>query len=256
MKISAVMGSFIGWLRGLLGSAEEEAQQPTPPPAERSRIELSSTAAPSIEPLLHRNPREEALTYLAKVRAKVSKLAEDFNVGSINRAQFRNLYAHYQREIQSIERMVEVAPASDQWKGAMTEGQSMIIRRQHIARAQGYAIYANDSGMPVSTLGRFELDPALLVPMLSSYRAAAREVFGAGTRSTEIEDGRWLCYVPGEFTTMLAVFGAEPARKQLQFLEGLHRDFEQANRRHLANSPLDSSSLLFPHEYYLGQWRR
>jgi hypothetical protein len=131
----------------------------------------------------------------------------------------------------------------------------MIIRRRHIARATGYAIFENDSGMPVSTLGRFELDPALLVPMLSSYRAAARELFGAGTRSTEMEDGRWLCFVSGEFTTMLAIFSAGPAGKQLQFLTELHRDFEQANHRHLANLPLDPSRLLFPHEYYLGQWR-
>jgi hypothetical protein len=93
------------------------------------------------------------------------------------------------------------------------------------------------------------------VPMLSSYRAATREVFGAGTRSTEIEDGRWLCYVPGEYTTMLAIFGAEPAGKQLQFLEHLHRDFERANHRLLASPPLDPTNLLFPHEYYLGQWR-
>jgi hypothetical protein len=254
MKVSAVIDSFISWLRGLLRSGEGEARQPTAPPVEPSRAEPPSEAAPPVEPPSHRSPREEALAYLSKVRAKVSKLAEDFNAGTINLAQFRNLYAHYQREIQSVERMIEAAPASDQWKGVMTEGQSLVIRRQHIARAQGYAIFENDSGMPVSTLGRFELDPALLVPMLSSYRAAAKEVFGAGMRSTEIEDGRWLCYVPGEFTTMLAIFGAEPARKQVQFLEQLHRDFEQANHRCLTNPPLDPSNLLFPHEYYLGQW--
>jgi hypothetical protein len=211
---------------------------------------------PAAEPPAESDPRQEALAYLSKVRAKVNKLAEDFNLGTINRAQFRNLYVHYQHEIQSVERMIEAAPTSDQWKGVMTEGQSLVIRRQHLARAQGYAIFENESGMPVSTLGQFELDPALFVPMLSSYRAATTEVFGAGLRSTEMEDGRWLCYVPGEFTTMLAVFGAEPAKKQLEFLTELHHEFEQANRRHLANPPLDPGELLFPHEYYLGQWRR
>jgi hypothetical protein len=92
--------------------------------------------------------------------------------------------------------------------------------------------------------------------MLSSYRTAAKEIFGTGTRSTEMEDGRWLCFVSGEFTTMLAVFSTEPAGKQLQFLQALHRHFERANHRHLANPPLDPEALLFPHEYYLGQWRR
>ena len=55
---------------------------------------------------------------------------------------------------------------------------------------------------------------------------------------------------------MLAVFSSEPAGKQLEYLEELHRHFEQANHRHLTNPPLDASTLLFPHEYFLGQWRR
>ena len=90
--------------------------------------------------------------------------------------------------------------------------------------------------------------------MLASYRSAAQEAFGAGTRSTEMEDGRWLCFVPGEFTTMLALFTAEPAGRQLAFLGQLHRQFEQANRRHLTAPPVQASELIFPHEYYLGQW--
>jgi hypothetical protein len=108
----------------------------------------------------------------------------------------------------------------------------------------------------LSTLGQFELDPALVVPMLSGYRSATQEIFGAGTRSTEIEDGRWLCFVPGEFATMLAVFTTEPAGKQLAYLDELHRHFEQANRRHFESPPVDAEELVYPHEFYLGQWRR
>ena len=255
MKIIARIEAFINWLLGSPPSGETGPQQPPIPRPAPSGASAPAAPRPPAEPPSLADPREEALAYLTKVRAKVNKLAADFNGGTINRVQFRNLYVHYQREIQSVERMIEEAPASDSWQGAMTEGQSMLIRRRHVARATGYAIFENDSGMPVSTLGRFELDPALLVPMLSAYRAAAREAFGAGTRSTEMEDGRWLCFVPGEFTTMLAIFSAGPASKQLQFLAELHRDFEQANRRHLTNSPLEPSRLLFPHEYYLGQWR-
>lgn len=194
--------------------------------------------------------------YLTKVRTKLNRLAQDFNNGTINRDQFQNLYAHYQREIRNIEGAIEIAPSSESWKGVMTEGQSVLIRRRHLARAQGYAIYENESGMPVSTLGEFQFDPALLVPMLSSYRAATKEIFGAGMRSTAIEGGRWLCFVPGELTTMLALFSAEPAGKQLEFLDELHRLFERANRRQLLNPPLEPDRLLFPHEYFLGAWRR
>jgi hypothetical protein len=279
MRIRAVLRSIINRLRGTERPRKRSPQQESGP-------EASADARPKIKPLSQSatrsrsgapssgrrpspwgspiasqggadaEPYAQALSYMGRVHAKLNQLAEDFNAGSINRAQFKNLYIHYQHEIRTVERMVESAPDSESWKGVVTEGQSLFIRRRHLARAEGYAIYENDSGMPMSTLGRFELDPALLVPMLSSYRTAAREIFGAGMRFTETEDGRWLCFVPGEFTTLLAVFSTEPAGKQLQFLEDLHRLFEKANRRRLANQPVDASRLLFPHENYLGLWRR
>jgi hypothetical protein len=239
VKISAAIRSWVNWLRGRLRGGKGEVRS------------LVAESGPSAA-----DPLQEARAFLAKTQVKVDQLAADFNAGTINRAQFRNLYAHYQRQIQSVESMIESAPSSEAWKGAVPEGQSVLIRRQHGAKAIGYAIFENESGMPLSTLGRFELDPALLVPMMASYRSAAREAFGAGARSTEMEDGRWLCFVPGEFTTMLALLSGEPAGKQLQFLGQLHRQFEQANRRHLATPPIEAGELLFPHEYYLGQWRR
>jgi hypothetical protein len=257
------------WLRRALGSDEDrpkEAASPAskePPqgrPQERRNAQASGDA--TVRPAAAggqaagADPHAQARAYLRRVREKLNHLAEDFNAGTINRSQFQSLYSHYQQEIRTIEGLLESAPSADSWRGAVTEGKSMVIRRRHAARAEGYAIYENDSGMPLSTLGRFELDPALVIPMLSSYRAAAVEIFGAGMRSTEIEGGRWLCFVPGEFTTMLAVFTTEPAAKQLEFLEELHRVFERANQRLLANQPVEPSNLLFPHEYFLGEWRR
>lgn len=248
----AALRTFWNWLRSLFLIEEDEYR----PVAASYRTEPPRADAPPSQPALSDEAQREALAFRERVQSKLGKLAADFNAGTINRAQFRDLYAHYQDQLTSIEQVIEAAQVSNDWKGSVTEGQSIFIRRQHIARARGYAIFENDSGMPISTLGQFELDPDLLIPMLASYRSAAKEAFGAGTRSTEMEDGRWLCFVPGEFTTLLAVFTAEPATKQLQFLERLHRLFEQANRRHLAHSPVESADLIFPHEYYLGQWRR
>ena len=234
-----VLDSFVNWMRGLLRSGRQGAKP----------------RAAAIEPDAA-DPLQEALAFRAKVQAKVDQLVADFDAGTINRAQFRSLYTHYQQQMRSIENIIEAAPSSDDWKGSVAEGRSILIRRKHSAKAIGYAIFDNESGMPISTLGQFELDPALLVPMLASYRSAAREAFGAGTRSTEMEDGRWLGFVSGEFTTMMALLTGEPAAKQLQFLEQLHRQFEQANRRRLAEPPVEAGDLLYPHEYYLGQWRR
>lgn len=195
-----------------------------------------------------------AKEYLARVQAKIAKLADDFAAGTINRAQFQELYAHYQREIRAIETLVE-AQRRD-WRDAVTEGQSILIRKQNLARAEGYAIYDNESGMPLATLGSFQIDPALIVPMLSSYRAATAEIFGAGMRSSAIEGGPWLCFVPGRHTTLMTVFSVEPAPKQLEVLENIHQVFESANRNRLASPPVDPNDLIFPHEYFLGTWRK
>lgn len=231
---------------------QPEASSPATSPARQPR---RPDANPAVTPDTHQPPQPphiaQASEYLSAVQAKLNKIAEDFNGGTINRAQFQNLYAHYQREIRSIEGILELAPGSGSWKESVTAGQSVIIRRQHAARAEGYAIYEDHSGLPLSTLGQFQIDVDLLVPMLSSYRSAAQEMFGAGIRSTQIDDGRWLCFVPGEFTTMMAVFTSEPASKQLEYLEDLHHLFERANRRTLATPPVDPGTLLFPHEYFL-----
>ncbi|HID51821.1 MAG TPA: hypothetical protein EYP41_07290 [Anaerolineae bacterium] len=239
---------MIQWLKRIFGGGK---------PARPVEVKMDVTAVSSPPPLPEPEAQSgaaEAQLYIEKVQGKIDKLIEDFAEGNINQAQFKELYAHYQREIRSVEGLLEMSDAD--WQDAATEGQSYVIRRQHAPRARGYAIYDNESGMPISTLGKFEVDPALFVPMLSSYRAATREIFGGGVKATAIEGGRWLCFVPGEMTTMMALFKAEPAPKQLDFLAQLHSHFEKANRVQLANPPVDPAALVFPQEQYLGKWQR
>ena len=199
------------------------------------------------------DPASQAREYLARVQVKIGKLAEEFASGAINRAQFQELFEHYQNEKRTVAAWIENSPNSPGWRQAAKEGESVIIRSHHSATVLGYAVYENDSGMPLNTIGRFEVDPALAVPMLSSYRSAAREIFGAGLQSTQIEGGRWMSFVGGEYTTVLALFSTEPAASQLASLEELHRLFEQANRPLLQNPPVRPETLVFPHAYYLGR---
>lgn len=196
---------------------------------------------------------EGAREYIRKVQGKIDKLAADFAKRRINSAQFQDLYTHYQMEIRRIEAVAAVWP--DDWREAAREGESIAVRRQHMATAQAYAIYENDSGLPLATLGTFTLDPALVVPMLSSYHSATREIFGAGMRLTEIDGGQRLCFLQGKYTTLLAIFNNEPIATQLEYLDGLHRDFEGANQPVLAAKPVRVERLIFPHEYFLGEWR-
>ncbi len=195
---------------------------------------------------------EGARVYVNRVRQKIDKLVSDFAKRKINSAQFQELYSHYQLEIRRIEAVAAVWPS--EWKAAAREGESLVIRKQHMATAQAYAIYENDSGLPLATLGSFTLDPALVVPMLSSYHSATREIFGAGMRLTEIEGGRRLCFIQGQYTTLLAIFNNEPIPSQLEYLDGLHRNFEGANQPILTSKPIAVDKLIFLHEYFLGGW--
>ncbi len=223
-------------------------------PAPRRRPSTVRTPPPAAAPAPMRPPSsiQEAQSYVERVTGKINRLAEEFARGAINRTQFQELFDHYQRERQTIVGWIE-ARADGDWRQAASEGQSVVIRARHSAKVLGYAVYENDSGMPLSTIGQFDIDPALAVPMLSAYRSATKEIFGGELRSTAIEGGKWLSFIPGEHTTLLAIFSTEPARQQLQRLEELHLLFERANRHLLARQPINPNQLALPHASFLGR---
>jgi hypothetical protein len=196
-------------------------------------------------------PQQEAETYLSKENEKVAALVNSFAEGHINRTQFQELYAHYQNKIQQVISLIETSPGTNQWKAAAQEGSTVIIKRKLIAQVLGFSIYDNESGMPLKSLGTFTVDPALFVPMLSAYRSAAREIFGAGVKSTQIEGGQWLVFIPGTMTTTLAVFSHEPSQRQIKRLEDVHHAFEVANDTMLKVTPVVIERLVFPHEFFI-----
>ncbi len=242
----------MNWLQRLFSKPEvktpEKAKKPVstpgafPPPP-------GATPPPGLDSSGVADSRTGAEHHLRDVQDKTNKLAEDFARGEVNRDTFIHLYQHYQQQRQAIERMLEISP--EQWRQAVSQGQSIAIRREHHAKALGFSIYENSSGMPLTTLGQFDLDPALMVPMLSSYREATREIFGSRMRSTQIESGRWVCFVSGNVTTLIALYNTEPAARQLQLLEETHLFFERANKPRLQQSPISVEGLVFTHEVYL-----
>ena len=164
----------------------------------------------------------------------MAQLAEDFAQGKLNRMQFQEIYAHYQKQRQDVETALISAAGPESLPQSVTPGMTTLLRERNAAKVLSYAIYDNGSGLPLASMGTFRIDTTLLVPMLSSFRSAATEMFGAGLRSTEIEGGHWLCFVPGKHTTLMVLFSVEPARVQLTLVEDLHRDFEVANDAALA----------------------
>jgi hypothetical protein len=198
------------------------------------------------------NEGSEGWEYINRVREKLDRLVEDFAKGRVNRAQFEELYSHYQEERQVVERLMTSRPSSDAWRLAVTEGQSVGIRRRLAARVLGYAVYANHDETPLRVYGEFaSLNEKWVAPLLEKMRSD--KLFTVGSFDTGSEGASCLCAVSGKFTTLLALFTTEPAGIQLQSLEDLHSHFEQANHRVLErhnpsqSRPLQVDDLVFPY---------
>ncbi|MBI3287622.1 MAG: hypothetical protein HYZ68_06195 [Chloroflexi bacterium] len=189
----------------------------------------------------------EAQAYLERIREKMERTALDFSRGLLNRAQFEELYAHYQKERASVERFLEMFPHTDVWRSVVTDGFSVAIRRRHQAKVVAYAIYHNETSLPLYIYGSFRLESELVVGMLSGFRSASAEIFGAGLKQTEVEDGKSLYFMPGRHTTLLALYSSQPSPVQIKALEDVHRDFETANAEALAGSAPQPDELVFPH---------
>jgi len=186
--------------------------------------------------------------FIGQVKAKMDNLVAEFAQGKINTSQFHKLYGRYDRQISVISHLlVESDPAL--WREVVEKDgveDTVVIRQRLTAKAIGMAIYDNQSGIPIETLGNFQVDTALLVPMLSSYKSATEEMFSAGMRSSAMENGSWLCFMPGEHTTLITLFSLEPASDQLETLERMHRDFEEANRNAIEVGDVDPEVLAYP----------
>jgi len=233
------MKKWTGRLRQLTGGQQQEQQEQLP-------------TAPSPHVDRADEPDNEGWQYINHVRTKLDKLVEDFAKGRVNRAQFEELYAHYQDERKIVERLMTSRPSSDAWRLVVTEGQSVNIRRRLAARVLGYAVYANQDETPLRVYGEFSsLDEKWISPLLGRVRSD--KLFTVGSFDTGSEGASCLCAVSGQFTILLVLFTNEPARVQLQSLEDLHSHFERANSRILSryaqpqNKPTQTEDLVFPY---------
>ncbi|MBN1286818.1 MAG: hypothetical protein JXB47_15570 [Anaerolineae bacterium] len=192
------------------------------------------------------DPVQEGQDFIAEVHAKMSRVVDEFAQGKLNRKQFHQLYERYQKRIMAVAALLN-DDRSGSWRQALDLNEdTLLILKKLTAKALGMAIYDNKGGVPIETLGNFQLEPALVVPMLSSYRSAAEEMFRAGIRSSAMDNGQWLCFVPGRFTTLIVLMSLEPSQDQLNNLERMHRDFERANKKALEAGNADPDELAYP----------
>jgi len=192
----------------------------------------------------------EGWHYSNRVRNKLTALVEDFAQGRMNRTQFKVLYDHYQKERDTVEKLIASQPSSDAWRMAMTEGQSVIIRRRLASRVLGYAVYANQDPVPLRVYGECaDLNETQLSLLLDYLEREPNQepFFIINDFDLDVEEATSLCIVPGEFSALFVLFTAEPARIQIRLLRDLHQHFEQANSKILARIYYKISDLVFPY---------
>ena len=173
---------------------------------------------------------ERGKAHIGETHKKMSRLAQEFAQGDINRTQFQHLYDRYQRQIMTIAQLIAESDPS-MWQEVIEDetDSTLLIKQSLSARIIGYSVYNNKSGMPIETEGDFSLEPELIVPMLSSYRSATAEIFQANVKSTQLENGRWLYFMGGEYSTLIILFSLEPASNQLPSIQQAHHDYEIMN---------------------------
>jgi hypothetical protein len=193
--------------------------------------------------------RNDVKLYKETINNKLRLVAEEFATGVINRLQFYKLYDHYQSQLTFSYSTIDTN------QGTLSTSDTLKIRSDSAAYIVGLSVYDNVSGLPLETAGDFAVDPALLVPMLCSYRAAAREIFQASVRGTAMENDQYLCFVTGNHTTLLVLFSVEPSTLQIETIERLHADFESANRCALQKNQIDPSALVYPFLSFIN-WQR
>jgi len=200
-----------------------------------------------------RDSARQGEEFIALVHQKMGRLVQEFANGEINRTQFHRLYDRYQRQIAAVTQLLtESDPAL--WRSAVADGEdTQHLKKRLSAKAIGMAVYWGEDDRPLQTFGTFDIPPAQVRPMLEGYRRAVGDVFRAGMRRTELDDGRWLCFVPGRRTTLVALFSLEPSDNQLTTLDRLHQDFEEANHHALEHPVPNPDVLAYPYYAFVQQ---
>ena len=191
----------------------------------------------------------ETERYLQELETKLDRTVQDLADGLINRAQFENLYRHYQNQRRMLQGLL--TEGSGQVPASLTAGESMIIRQKYAAKVLAYAVYDNEASVPLYTRGNFPVDSDLVVGFLSGFRSAAAEILGAGVAKAEAEDGKVLCYVPGQYCTLIVLYSSDPAEIDMRSLRQIHLHFETLNADLLKQRPIPADRLLVNYDMVL-----
>jgi len=196
------------------------------------------------------DPHQDAAAQMKILEDKLDQTVQDLADGLINRAQFENLYRHYQNQRRVVRGFMQQAGDVARLT-SVGVGESMVIRERYAAKVLAYAVYDNLTSLPLHTVGQFPLESELVVGFFSGFRSAIAEIMGTGARKAVTDDGKVLIYVPGQKATLIVLYSSEPADIESLSLRQAHEHFEKINVAVLANSPVLENQLIFNYDMFL-----
>lgn len=223
---------------------DSQPQDPLPPSFPERTSSQPPSQPPSISPREQMQRAEEALIHL---REKMAQVAAEFAQGKLNRAQFDAIYARYSEQRVITERLLARNPESQAWQSVMRPGHTSFLKMQFEAHLISYAIYDLAAFAQIAMTGTVQLDREQIEAVLRRLKAVIAQRGNPGPATKKINDGRCVLFVPGEFTTAVAIFSLEPSAVQIARTQDVHHDFERANLHVLRHQDYEGERMVFPH---------
>ncbi len=191
--------------------------------------------------------QQKAEEYKAVIEGKIQKIVAEFAEGKISREQFHVLYERYSGRLAIADHAL-LSGNPDAISIAQSGPPTIAVRSAYMGKAMGMLVYHTRSQCILETLGEFGVAN-------EHYQMILNNPINE-RRSEKLDDRDWLLFVPGEFTVVVVLFHNEPSQMQIREIERLHRDFEQANRPVLVQSPVDPDRLAYPFLVFVKRWSR
>lgn len=168
---------------------------------------------------------------LEHIRLKMESIAADFANGTLNRAQFNAIYAHYSDQRAVVERLIERNPDNDAWRHAAAPGHTGFLKSHFEAQPVFYVVFRHSDPRPLITGGE-ELPAAReqIVHILKALWRTPDQEIRTGLARKAISDTAWLVIAIGELALTIVVYSLQPSNVQQNLVRDLHNDFERANR--------------------------
>lgn len=212
-------------------------------PTKRPTSELTATEAiDSTE-----GPVKEAVEALERLRQKMAAVAQEYDEGKINHAQFDAIYQRYQEQRQITERLVERDPETGAWQSVVHPGHTSFLREKYEAKVESYAIYHLKNQKQIVRTGHIQIPDQQILPIVKRLNNVTQQNTKPRSANRILEDERWVLFIPGKYSLAVVIFSLEPSLAQIEHVQDVQNDFERANNQLLQRIDHDLRQMVFPH---------